>query len=304
MANSFLIAASTTSSPAVASNVLALHYRTDRQLSVCKAQKFHHDSDSVIFVTSQPLAKHSTRPPDAGISAVTRPYIKGVQLSAEINQIISQPSWTITQVATFIDRYIVLLGQLASINLDGASQKTIIPRRFINALPDNIIIGADGTPTLIGTEFAYSEDFKLGFLVFRALTTLTLSFKDQTAPTHASGMSKGEFVLAVMTATKCVITPVEFANYENKENRWRHTVNRHIKDTPITWHSDHLLFQTTGATLAELTTKLDISRMKTMELQQTIDALQNSKIWKITRPLRHASDTFRKFLQNKITRTS
>jgi 2-polyprenyl-3-methyl-5-hydroxy-6-metoxy-1,4-benzoquinol methylase len=296
-ANSFLITASTIPSPAVASNVLAFHYRTDRQPDCCKAQKFHHDHDNTILVSPQPLieqnANKSAHAPNVQVHAATRPYIKGVQLSAEINQIISQPTWTITQVATFIRRYIALLGQLTGINLAEASQKTIIPRQFINALPNNIIVAPDGTITRIGAELTYSEDIELGFLVFRALAALTPSLQDQAAPTDAMGLSNGEFVLATMATAKYEITPAKLVSYENQENEWRHTINRRIENTPITWHSNHPLFQTIEVALAEHATELDISHIKIMELEKTLDAIRNSKIWRITRPWRAASDTFR-----------
>ncbi len=180
LANSFLVVAENLGVPkSEDSTILAYHYSSERAPLFCKETKFIHTNSDSIQVQYRMLMpdapKQSTgkllhfRIHDIG------EYVSGYVLSLEFIKIVSRDGWHIEDAGTFFCRYLDILLSLAFsdepvkpvISLD-----TLLPGRFFDTIPRNIIITPDGSWRVIDEEWELAEAVSIGYIIFRSLLSL------------------------------------------------------------------------------------------------------------------------------------
>ncbi|SAL59052.1 rhamnan synthesis F family protein [Caballeronia humi] len=176
LANSFLIVASPKDAPLGGPDALAYYYSTDRQATYCKETAFRAVGAGV-EVDYTLLARADQR--ELAVEAkvlqfrcpATAVYSKGKALSLGFVRIVSRDAWSIDEVGAFLIDYVRRLAQLAG-RAEGelrSDAEAVLPGRFFDILPQNIIIRDDGTADIIDKEWSAVEDVPVQRLLFRTL---------------------------------------------------------------------------------------------------------------------------------------
>ena len=180
LANSFLIVAgaSIAQRPPL-SHILAWHFTSERSKEFCKETRFLRTDNGSIEVQYHLLAPGSTKHADGRLLKFFVPekaeYVHGRPLSQELIHIVTRDGWRIEEVGTFLLRYLHILGSIASthdVPLQIDSADTPLPGEFFDLLPQNIIVGHDGSWQVIDKEWTLNDDIAAGRLVFRSLLSL------------------------------------------------------------------------------------------------------------------------------------
>ncbi|MBX8546083.1 glycosyltransferase [Pseudomonas cichorii] len=180
LANSFLVAASSSTSSVVPPDLLAGHYNVSRKPGYCK-QTLFIETDDGIEVRHEPLRAETAIDEEGAyrhvLSHVDR-YRRGQALSQQFLNIASAPDWTLKDFGAFISRYLKALETLLEEQGHAASLNTLderLPGLFIDAVPHNILLDAENHPALIDIEWDVQEGVLLGHLLIRALLLLIAS---------------------------------------------------------------------------------------------------------------------------------
>ncbi|MBX8512312.1 glycosyltransferase [Pseudomonas cichorii] len=180
LANSFLVAASSSTSSVVPPDMLAGHYNVSRKPGYCK-QTLFIETDDGIEVRHEPLRAETVIDEEGAyrhvLSHVDR-YRRGQALSQQFLNIASAPDWTLKDFGAFISRYLKALETLLEEQGHAASLNTLderLPGLFIDAVPHNILLDAENHPALIDIEWDVQEGVLLGHLLIRALLLLIAS---------------------------------------------------------------------------------------------------------------------------------
>jgi glycosyltransferase involved in cell wall biosynthesis/SAM-dependent methyltransferase len=220
MANSFLISASLDDKPTVPTNVLAFHFSTGRKTAYCKECRFV-ETQGGIEVQYRRLSEHITDSEASEFLYILPErdsYVRGRVLSEAFLEIAATPGWTVTDFGAFLKRYITCLKALLvrqgfTAPLDHVSR--ILPGRFIDAIPQNIVIQEDVTPSLIDIEWEMVDGVALGHLLMRALLLLIASanpFVASSAPPN-----RREFITSVFDAAGLSVTAAQLESYIARE---------------------------------------------------------------------------------------
>jgi len=174
--NSFLIISSPVKQSFFTSEVLAYHYSTERKLQYCKETRFEYVQNKIQVVYTR-LGMESAD--DNNIVTFDCPsldrYRNGKPMSWEFTQIVTRDGWSMEQVGEFLRHYISSLEFLFAqegLVLSLTSLETRIPGKFLDCIPQNIIIMQDGTPVAIDQEWTYCKEIELGWLLFRGFTMM------------------------------------------------------------------------------------------------------------------------------------
>ncbi|GFM66294.1 hypothetical protein PSCICJ_24120 [Pseudomonas cichorii] len=180
LANSFLVAASSSTSNVVPPDMLAGHYNVSRKPGYCK-QTLFIETDDGIEVRHEPLRAETAIDEEGAyrhvLSRVDR-YRRGQALSQQFLNIASAPDWTLKDFGAFISRYLKALETLLEERGHTATLNTLderLPGLFIDAVPHNILLDAENRPALIDIEWDVQEGVLLGHLLIRALLLLIAS---------------------------------------------------------------------------------------------------------------------------------
>jgi 2-polyprenyl-3-methyl-5-hydroxy-6-metoxy-1,4-benzoquinol methylase len=240
LSNSFIVVASQTKQRAVAEQVLAFHYSTDRKAAFCKETRFVRGTTDNIIVRYRLLAKKV----EAGSAEyeLVLPekdvYRRGRLLSETFIEVFSTPGWTIARAAELVKSYLqylrVLLKAHGHDEVDLNSLNCRLPGAFIDAIPQNIIVSPDGSPQLIDMEWRARREIELGHLLFRLLTHLAGIF----APLdEVQGISRKEFMESLFAAAGIPAGNGDLARYSAREAEFQLEVN----GTGMKWHPHHSL---------------------------------------------------------------
>jgi len=177
VANSFLIIASPNAQELINRDILAFHYSTDRIPQFCKETRFVASGSQIDVVyqrlgmTDEHRGANENTVVDFSCPVSVR-YSKGTVFAWEFVRTVTQDGWTIEEVGVLLKRYISALAILMNRTESAsplATADTLLPGRFFDSIPQNIIIRKDGTPENIDAEWTYYCDIELGYLLFRAL---------------------------------------------------------------------------------------------------------------------------------------
>lgn len=212
LANSFLVAASPDDADILPKKILAYHYSTGREAQFCKESVFIKSSSGIEVHTNSIDNKLSTPTPNSSKNrelhyALPRvdEYVSGSLLSKKFLEIASSPNWSAASFTPFLKLYLSCLEALLTASgLDKKldSVETKLPRSYIDAVPQNIIIESNQKPRLIDVEWALTEDFALGQLLVRALHGLI----ETASPFSLSETSISRRDLIIQTLQNCSLS--------------------------------------------------------------------------------------------------
>ncbi|HEY9825705.1 MAG TPA: hypothetical protein V6D19_09665 [Stenomitos sp.] len=180
LANSFLIVARSKSQENETSKILAWHFTTDRKIDFCKETRFLRDDNGAISVQYQVIKEpiENTNENNQIISfsiPEKADYVIGHPLSLELLQTITRDNWKPEDIAHVLEKYlniIICIGHKEDIKLSPNGADTILPGRFFDYLPQNIIVSPGNKFTIIDQEWDLHQKISAGFLIFRTLWSL------------------------------------------------------------------------------------------------------------------------------------
>lgn len=254
LANSFLVAASCAGTTPIAETTLAYHYSTGRKAAYCKESLFVKSGQG-IEVQYRRLGNESPAEQDETFKYIlpaTDAYAKGKILSLSFLETATTVDWTVSSFSPFIASYLKHLKiLLAKEGLDRDLEKvtTLLPGRYIDAVPHNIVIDHLGTPSLIDVEWEMSDGVELGHLLMRALLLLLACANPLS--TSASTLSRQAFIIQLLESVNLHITPEDLDRYIVKEARFQEKVTGRSITNFLDWSPDKTIY-TFGASKLKL----------------------------------------------------
>ncbi|TDV61900.1 glycosyltransferase [Pseudomonas sp. LP_7_YM] len=257
LANSFLVVAACQTSEPLAKNILAYHYSTGRRTRYCKESLFVNTPQG-IQVKYRKLGKPERHPVDEEPGNSFRyvlpridTYVSGKVLSLEFLDIAARRDWNIESFVPFLNEYILALKSLLAD--DGASQDlstvhSVLPGKYIDAVPQNIVITADGTPQLIDVEWEMMDGVELGHLLMRALLLL-MAAANPFYPSAAS-FSRQEFVTKLLASAGLNINSEDCDRYIAMEAVFQEKVTGAKADQFLNWAPEAHIHKVGGANAA------------------------------------------------------
>lgn len=259
LANSFLVAASRSVEPILDPNVLAYHYNTSRRPPLCKESRFISTSTGIIVQhvalrsPSQALQEGDFRHHLSDVDA----YIEGKPLSQRFLNIATTPDWQIHDFGLFLKHYVdvlktLLAAQGLTLPLTQADER--LPDTFIDAVPHNILMADDDTPTLIDIEWAITGGVELGHLLLRALLLLIAN----ASPFHPSIMppSRRTFVMESLRSAGIAVSDADLSRYIAREAQLQAFATGRAESEFLDWKPDQPINQKTLQVHAPLHAKL------------------------------------------------
>ena len=245
LANSFLVAASCAGTDAIPDTTLAYHYSTGRKAAYCKESLFVQ-SDQGIEVQYRRLGKETASEQDETFKYIlpaTDAYAKGNILSLLFLETASTIDWTPLSFHPFLTLYLQHLKALLAkegIDLGLENISDVLPGRYIDAVPHNIVIDQNGNPCLIDVEWEMSEGVELGHLLMRALLLL-LACANPLSPS-ASTLSRQAFIIQLLESVGLHITPEDLERYIVNEARFQEKVTGRDITNFLDWSPDKTIY--------------------------------------------------------------
>lgn len=242
LANSFLIVAACSETEPSARDILAYHYSTGRKTRYCKESLFVKTQEG-IRVEYRKLGTATEELTDAvGADSFKYvlpridTYVTGKVLSLEFLDIAAQRNWSIESFTPFVTKYLAHLKTLLvneGVEQELDSVKTLLPGKYIDAVPQNIVLTADGSPQLIDVEWEMVEGVELGHLMMRALLLL-MAAANPFYPSTAS-FSRQEFVTGLLASAGLEIAAEDCDRYIATEAAFQEKVTGKKADNFLNW---------------------------------------------------------------------
>ncbi|MGF6113680.1 glycosyltransferase [Pseudomonas frederiksbergensis] len=245
LANSFLVAASCAGTAPVSDTTLAYHYSTGRKAAYCKESLFAQ-SERGIEVQYRRLGTETDPEQDETFKYVlpaTDAYAKGKILSLQFLETATTIDWTTLSFNPFLTVYLQHLKVLLAkegVDLGLENITDLLPGRYIDAVPHNIVIDDHGAPSLIDVEWEMSEGVELGHLLMRALLLLLACANPLSA--SASSLSRQEFIIKLLESVNLQITPEDLERYIVKEARFQEKVTGRSISNFLDWSPDKTIY--------------------------------------------------------------
>lgn len=241
LANSFLVVAACSPAESLTKNILAYHYSTGRKGGYCKESLFVKTPQG-IRVEYKNLGAAAAEQVDREVSAFKHvlprvdAYVSGQVLSLKFLDIAARRDWSIESFAPFLAQYLSSLkGLLAKdgVDVDLASVKSVLPGKYIDAVPQNIVLAPNGTPQLIDVEWEKVEGVELGHLLMRALLLL-MAAASPFYPSTASS-SRREFIIELLASGGLDISSDDCDRYIATEAAFQEKVTGVAADSFLNW---------------------------------------------------------------------
>lgn len=249
LANSFLVAASCAGTSAIPETTLAYHYSTGRKAAYCKESLFVK-SEQGIEVQYRRLGNEPAPERDEIFKYVlpsTDAYATGNILSLLFLDIASTIEWTPLSFSPFLKIYLNNLKMLLAkegVDLELESIRDLLPGRYIDAVPHNIVINNRGEPSLIDVEWEMSNGVELGHLLMRALLLLLACANPLSS--SASTLTRQAFIIQLLESVDLHTTPEDLDRYVVKEARFQEKVTGRSITNFLDWSPDKTIY-TLGA---------------------------------------------------------
>lgn len=238
LANSFLVVASCENKKALPNEILGYHYSTGRKSKFCKESIFLKSAVGIQVHTKSIDNNFSKKSPDPeksvdfhySLPRVDK-YIYGSTLSNSFLEIASSPNWAVSSFTPFIKMYLACLELLLSEEIPNTKLESVdfrLPKNYIDAVPQNIIIDATQTPKLIDSEWTLTEEFDLGLLLVRAL----LSLIETASPFNLSeiSISRRNLIIGILDSASLKISDEQIENYIKLEQLFQKRVTGYAAD--------------------------------------------------------------------------
>jgi glycosyltransferase involved in cell wall biosynthesis/2-polyprenyl-3-methyl-5-hydroxy-6-metoxy-1,4-benzoquinol methylase len=244
LANSFLVAASCSPAPVVPPNVLAGHYNVSRKPVYCKQTLFIETPGS-IEVRHEPLVIDGSEQGNyKHILSRVDTYRRGNALSQQFLNIASSPDWTSRDFGGFIASYRSVLVYLLQARgkpmlLEDLDER--LPGMFIDAVPHNILLDAEGHPALIDIEWEAAGGVALGHLLVRALLLLIASatpFSPGVMP-----LTRRQFILEVLAHAGLEVEAQALDGFIEQEAYFQNFVTGIEPGHFLRWEPDQIINQ-------------------------------------------------------------
>lgn len=317
LANSFLIAASFERQQMMNDQVLAYHYSTGRQSAYCKETVFRRNNPSNIEVIYRRLGNT----PSSSDKELEGPleficpdhdrYCSGIELSLQFVRIVTRDGWTIDEVSDFIKGYIAIIEGIASeqgLQTDFSSSDSAFPGTFFDAIPQNIIIHADGGFSIIDKEWKACFPIEPGYLLFRALfvsISSVVGFGRRVG--DPATMTRGHFCQEVFAAVGLMKTDEDFRRYMMIERDIQEQVGGPLisqsgwdqwESRPLPVRDINHLVKEQNRRIAQLedmvtqrNQNIRMLEQTIVERDKTISRILSSLTWRLSSPLRAAIQT-------------
>jgi glycosyltransferase involved in cell wall biosynthesis/2-polyprenyl-3-methyl-5-hydroxy-6-metoxy-1,4-benzoquinol methylase len=259
LANSFLVVASRAAEQVVDASILAYHYNTSRKPAFCKVSRFvaapggiqvQHD---LLSATPSPKGEEAFEHVLSEIDA----YVIGKPLSQRFLNIATTPDWTLQDVGLFLRQYLDILKTLLDAQgltfaLEQAYER--LPGQFIDAVPHNILIDAQGRPQLIDVEWLVRDGVELGHLLLRSLLLLIAN----ATPFYPSIMppSRRQLVMEGLRAAGLPVSDEQVSQYIAQEAQFQAFVTGRQIDEFLDWQPDQPINQKVVTVPAPMHAKL------------------------------------------------
>ena len=295
LTNSFLVVGGFTRAALPDTKILAWHYSTGRAPQYCRETQFQIEQGKEILVSYRCLSPNSLVSGNDG-SLVTfkcpekTPYTLGQPLSQEFFQLIGRDGWTFAEIGRFIERYATLFEDL--LDRDGCSLKiedfrTMIPGRYMDVIPQNIVIRNDGIPVIIDNEWTLNTDMEFGHFIVRSLVLMIGLVTRYGIPNFGRTYSRGTFIKFACRSSRFTIDKLDIKRYIELEAEIQAEITNQCKLDLLNWSPDNLLVTHNTQTLSD-------------ERAREIEAIRNSTSWKVTGPLRTFVELIRRKSKPKI----
>ncbi|WP_454824707.1 glycoside hydrolase family 99-like domain-containing protein [Paraburkholderia xenovorans] len=224
LSNSFIFLASPDASAErlFDEEILAMHYGTMRRVGFRKTTSFERTQDGNVMVRRRKISPALEARPSAGFRWVSKDeqLISGKGLEQDFLKIVTTRGWEIGQIGDFLRRYIsVLNNEARRFGYDGRARSTHapLPGELLDAIPTNVIIGADGVGKIIDHEWEFAGDCELGFIVFRALAGLGHLVTLWADPKDPHWLVQEAFFKAAFESAGLMATLADFDRYLDLE---------------------------------------------------------------------------------------
>jgi GT2 family glycosyltransferase/2-polyprenyl-3-methyl-5-hydroxy-6-metoxy-1,4-benzoquinol methylase len=246
LANSFLVVASNKQERIIAERVLAYHYSTGRKADYCK-QAIFVKTPVGIKVRSNRLdgMSHVTAPVGSAyetfrhILSAEQDYAEGKVLSAAFLEAALSQGWTVESFGPFLQLYLNSLRTLvasegATADLDNVS--STLPGRYLDAVPQNVVVDNEGTPQLIDLEWEMTAGVELGHLLMRGLLLLIASATPFSSSTTAIG--RRDFIIQLLATAGLTVSEQDLDRYAQAEAEFQEQVTGRNARTFLNWQPD------------------------------------------------------------------
>ena len=170
LANSFLIRASTTAPErrSAVDGVLAVSYATGRRPEFAKQTSIER-RDGRLVVRRRRLAPGVAAGPALPIHLRDddEPFRSGRLWTDALCDIVNRPGWMLEDLAGWTRLWVAALASEGGVS--AADARALLPGRWLDATPYNLIEGANGELHFIDLEWETEQPLELGFLVWRGL---------------------------------------------------------------------------------------------------------------------------------------
>jgi hypothetical protein len=171
-------------------------------------------------------------------------YIKGPSLSTEFIKIVTTPGWSMEYVAGYFRYYIECL-EIAlrgeGVSYDEFTQSTMLPPTYLDAIPSNFVIDAEGQPRYFEREWLAKEGLTVGHLVFRAALSLLGKISCFAIPDSGSSLTRGEFIQQLFEALSFSADKSLLDDYLQLESALHAFSTGEQESSLITWYPEHVL---------------------------------------------------------------
>lgn len=266
LANSFLIVASCEKNESLDGGVLAYHYSTGRKTRYCKETVFvktpqgiqvrYKKLGSVVSDEAQASLDDSFKYVLPRVDA----YAKGSVLSLEFLDVAARRDWSVEGFTPFLQKYLACLKALLEkegADVDLLSTKSLLPGRYIDAVPQNIVVGAGDIPQFIDVEWESSEGVELGYLMMRALLLLMAAASPFYPST--SSVSRQEFVTQLLASVGMDISPEDLTRYIAIEAAFQERVTGADANRFLNWSPEAMIHKLGATHMPSKHAKLYIS---------------------------------------------
>jgi 2-polyprenyl-3-methyl-5-hydroxy-6-metoxy-1,4-benzoquinol methylase len=307
LANSFLVVASPQVQTLVDEGVLAYHYSTDRRPEFCKETVFKRDEAGEVYIKYNRLVSiengQTNNPHIQFVCPDLDKYSLGKPLSLELIQTVTRDGWSIDEAALFIKRYLRVLGNIChehdpKINFN--SPYAEVPGEYFDAVPQNIIIGKDGSVSLIDKEWQLACPIEVGHLLFRSLLLLLNSITRFGRPVSQTAMTRYQFIDGVVAAAGLKVQEEDYIRYIKLEASIQESLTCRSAENFVDWAKDQPIpILNMNQAMTECEGQIANLNQVVAERDALVNQIKNSSSWRITRPLRFFARLARHGLTNQ-----
>ena len=225
--------------------------------------------------------------------------------------------WSTEAAGGFVRHYAAVLETLSRGEGDTRAITSItdrLPGKYLDVIPQNIILQDVDTPVIIDNEWRLTTDVEFGHCVLRALLLLMAAITRFGIPANGRTYTRQAFIEAVFSDSGFVITASDVTRYIALEADIQAQITGRLRDEFLDWSpADFLMMRSTQSSVSE--ELVDLNRLHTVgeaqraeldgcreviESQRTeLQMIHKSRSWKITAPLRRLS----RALRGRITTT-